>query len=156
GGALAQLVTPASGATIEPGRRATLVPARIARQHRYGLAVHLENARANRRHLAPRQPRYRLGDGRVGADQLEILEGRRAQRHLLPPERRQRLGGRQPAQIDDLVSVHLGRLPRGGGRREEARVEANRLLLGRDPVGEVRELIGGEREALGPEHVEEG
>ena len=53
------------------------------------------------------------------------------------------------------MPVDLGRLARGRGGREEARIEAQRLLLGRDPVGEVGEPIGGEREVLGAQHVEE-
>ena len=40
--------------------------------------------------------------------------------------------------------------------REKPRVEAERLRLGRDPVGEVDEPVGREREALDPEHLPEG
>ena len=86
--------------------------------------------------------------------QLEVLDGRQAQRDVLAPEGLHGFGGRQPAQGHDLVTVHHRLLGRGH-RGEEAGIEAERLLLGGDPVREVGQPVGGQREILRPQHGEE-
>src|SRR6266850_1602757 len=135
----------------------TSIPAGIARQHRHGLAVHLENTRADGRHL----PYAKLGEHALGGratllNQLEILDGGRAEPDLFFLEGREGLGGGQPLEIDDLVAIHGGLLPRRHPGGEEARVEANGLLFGRDPVGEVHHAVGGQGQSLRSQHVEEG
>src|SRR2546425_4238278 len=135
----------------------TSIPAGIVRQHRDRLAIHLENSRADGRHL----PYAELGEHALGGratllDQLEILDGRGPEADLFSPEGREGLGGGQPLEIDDLVAVHDGLLPRRHPGGEEARVEADGLLFGRDPVGEVHHAVGGQGQSLRSQHVEEG
>ena len=69
---------------------------------------------------------------------------------------REGLGGGQPLEIDDLVAVRGGLLPRRHPGGKEARVEAEGLLFGRDPVGEVHHAVGGQGQSLRSQHVEEG
>src|SRR5690349_14637501 len=88
--------------------------------------------------------------------QLQVLDGRQPQRDLLAAQRLERLARRRPPERHDLVPVDLGILARRRLRREEARVEAERLLLGGDPVREVGQSLGGQREALLAKHGEEG
>ena len=118
-----------------------------------------EHARADGRHLAapdggdggqrsrPRRPPLRTSS-------RFLIVGVRSEISLRPSASSASAGVSQRS-VDDLVAVDdrllLGR--RDGG--EEARVEADRLLLGRDPVGEVAEPVGGQREPLGAQHVEE-
>ena len=89
------------------------------------------------------------------ADDLEVLDRRSAERDLLAADRLQGLVGGQPAYVDDLVPIGDRLLAGRSDGREEARVEPDGVLLGRDPVGEVAEAIRGERELLGAKHVEE-
>src|SRR5947199_149555 len=75
----------------------TSIPAWVAGEHGQRLAIHLENAWTDRRHLQ----RAELGkDARGGSaallHQLEVLDGGRAQADLLSLEGREGLGGSQP------------------------------------------------------------
>ena len=61
----------------------------------------------------------------------------------------------QPSHLGDLALVGDGLLPLGHHRGEEPGVEAQRLNLRRDPVGEVHECLGRQGEALGAQHLPE-
>src|SRR5712692_6519097 len=135
----------------------TSIPAGIAWQHRHRLAIHLENARADGRHLPPAQlGQHALGRRPALLDQLEILDGGSSEADFLSLEGLESFGRRQPLELDDLVAVDSGLLPRRDLSGEEARVEADGLLFGRDPVSEIRHAVGGQGQPLRSQHVEEG
>src|SRR5215475_7955295 len=109
------------------------VPARITGEHGHGLAVDLEDARTDRRDLALPQRLDDTDGGRASlADQLEVLDRGRAQADLLPLGSRDGGSGREPLEIHDLVAIHHRLLLGRHEPDEEARVEAEGLLLGRD------------------------
>src|ERR1700730_3358663 len=120
----------------------TSIPAGIVRQQRHGLAIHLRMTRTQGGPLAYAE----LGEHALGRrprllNQLEILDGGGPKPDFFSLEGRKGLGGGQPLEIDDLVAVDGGLLPRGHPSGEEARVEADRLLFGRDPVSEVDHAV---------------
>ena len=122
------------------------------RFHRVALDEH---AREDRPHLAPVHALERGRDRGRAVEELEVLHRRITERQLSPEVRVDRLAWAEPSHLGDLALVGHGLLPlrhRGG---EEAGVEAKRLDLRRDPVGEVHERVGGEGEALGAQHVPE-
>src|SRR5262249_15987106 len=132
------------------------VPARITGEHGHELAVDLEHARTDRRHLALAQRLDHAGGRRTGrGDQLQVLDGGRAQADLLPLGGGDGVSGGEPLEIHDLVAIHHRLLLGRHEPDEEARVEADGLLLGRDPVGKIGHEVGGQGKALGPQHVEE-
>src|SRR5439155_1517798 len=123
--------------------------ARVPRHQDRALVALHDDARADGRDHPVLQALERVGGVAGTVEEHEVLLGGIAQRDLAALLRLDRLARRQPLEVGHLEVVAAGLLAGRGRRGEEARVEAQRLLLGRDRVGEGHEPGGGERQALG-------
>ena len=88
---------------------------------------------------APARPLEQRVGGLERAELLERLHRREHEHDLVARVGLQRAGGREPAEVDRLGAVGLGRRVLGHGGEEEVRVEADRHRLRRDPARELHQ-----------------